>query len=210
MQELPAPAADTRAYSATPTPEIVTIGPACFMALRGTGSPSERIFYERIAALFATAQVLTDQYAASATPFPQAILEGLYWHDEAKHGFISIAEIFSKVPLAELEYRLLIRVPAFITTEIIARSTATAAQQGNSSASQIALFEYVEGPSVQMLHAGPFKYEEVTLQAIEDFMKAHDLRKGGLHHEIYLTDFTQVTSQENLQTILREPFAANS
>jgi len=210
MLNLNLPEVDARAYSAASTPEIVAIGPARFMALRGTGSPSERIFYERIAALFATAQALADQYAASATPLTGAILEGLYWHDEAKHGFIGIAEIFSKVPLAELEYRLLIRVPAFITAQAIAQSAATATQQGHQLASLIELFEYVEGPSVQMLHAGPFKYEEVTLQAIEDFMNAQRLRKGGLHHEIYLTDFTKVTSQENLQTILREPFATGN
>lgn len=210
MQDLTSTEVDARAYSATPAPALVTIGPARFMALRGTGSPSERIFYERIAALFTTAQVLTDQYAASATPFPRAILEGLYWHDEARHGFIGIAEIFNKVPLAELEYRLLIRVPAFITPPAVAQAAVTAAQQEHPLASKIELFEYVEGPSVQMLHVGPFKYEEVTLQAIEDFMGANHLQKGGLHHEIYLTDFTKVSSQENLQTILREPYAADN
>lgn len=207
MSELSLLEVNDRAYTATATPEIVTISPARFMALRGTGSPSEKMFYERIAALFATAQALENQYAASASPYAGAILEGLYWHDEVRHGFIGIAEIFSKVPLTELEYRLLIRLPAFITPQALAQAT-TAVQHKHPLASNIALFEYVEGPSVQMLHVGPFKYEEVTLQAIEDFMAANHLRKGGLHHEIYLTDFTKVTSQENLQTILREPYAA--
>jgi hypothetical protein len=42
-------------------------------------------------------------------------LECLYWYDGKKHGFVGISEIWSKVSLNELNYRLLIRVPEFIT-----------------------------------------------------------------------------------------------
>ena len=56
-----------------------------------------------------------------------------------------------------------------------------------------------------MLHKGPFIYEVETLEQLEQFAENHNLSKRGIHHEIYLVDFTAGGSQENLKTILREP-----
>lgn len=61
-----------------------------------------------------------------------------------------------------------------------------------------------EGKVVQMLHVGPFDKEPETLQKIDEFMMNHNLKRAGLHHEIYLSDFNK-TAPEKLKTILREP-----
>jgi hypothetical protein len=39
---------------------------------------------------------------------------------------------------------------------------------------------------------------------VDGFIKEKGLKRNGLHHEIYLSDFRK-TSPEKLRTILREP-----
>jgi hypothetical protein len=56
-----------------------------------------------------------------------------------------------------------------------------------------------------MLHEGPFIYEYKTLGELEAFAVRNQLVKRGVHHEIYLVDFTSGGPQDQLKTILREP-----
>jgi hypothetical protein len=55
-----------------------------------------------------------------------------------------------------------------------------------------------------MLHVGPYSTEPATLKQIGKFMEDHQLKRNGLHHEVYLSDFRK-TKPEKLKTILREP-----
>jgi hypothetical protein len=131
-------------------------------------------------------------------------LEGLWWFDEEKYPNKSIATSV-EVPRSEWEYRLLIRMPDFVTKKDLDKAVEAAIEKKNlSTAREIEFFELSEGKCVQMLHVGPFSKEPESLQQIGVFMNDNDFKRNGLHHEIYLSDFRK-TSPEKLKTILREP-----
>ena len=81
---------------------------------------------------------------------------------------------------------------------------AVAKKKGLTAARNVELFELTEGRCVQMMHVGPFSKELETLKVINTFCQEHNLKRNGLHHEIYLSDFRK-TPPEKLKTILREP-----
>jgi hypothetical protein len=65
-----------------------------------------------------------------------------------------------------------------------------------------------EGTSAQVLHIGPYDDETSTLSRLHhDYLPANNLRKTGLHHEIYLSD-PRRTDPARLKTILRQPVEA--
>ncbi len=129
-------------------------------------------------------------------------MEALYWHDE-KFGFINISEIFSKVSVSELEYRLLIRIPDYVTKKDVIKAIKTTAAQ-NKMADEVELFERSEGKYVQVLHLGAFENEGDSLTKMEDYIKPLKLIKAGQHHEIYLVNFTKEKESSKYVTILRE------
>jgi hypothetical protein len=191
-------------YTAPDYPEVINVEKANFVSLQAKGSFSEKIFYARIALLKQVVRLVIDIFKDSGQGFEQSVLEGLYWNDE-KYGKHTISRIFDTGPLNELNYRLMIRVPDYVTAQHIATAKEALAPYQWELSKGIGLFEYQEGKCVQMLHKGPFIYEYKTLEQLEEFAADNNLAKGGIHHEIYLVDFTTVDSQGHLETILREP-----
>jgi hypothetical protein len=206
-------------YSSKETPELIEIEKAKFISIHAKGSFTDEIFYDRIEALTRTAHAVKELFENSDQAFDVSVLEGLYWYDEKKYGPISISRIYDTFPLSELEYRLMIRMPEYITPKDIEKGKEAVASTQKALAAKAEFFELNEGKCAQMLHLGPFAYEVETLREVESFVKQNNLVKNGLHHEIYLVDFTKVNSpylpirkaqqvlgiQEGLRTILREP-----
>ncbi len=192
-------------YRAKPQPAMVEIGPANFLSIRGKGDPSSDQFAENIRAMYATAYAIKFAFKAQDKDFVVAKLEGLWWFDESKYSGLSAGESATGVPRSEWEYRLLIRLPDYITeAEVRKGIELVVTEKKLALAGQIEFFKMHEGPSVQMLHVGPFDTESVSLEKIVDFMKSNQLSRNGAHHEIYLSDFRK-TAPEKLKTILREP-----
>jgi hypothetical protein len=191
-------------YSAKTKPELVTIEKAHFISIQGKGDPSEQPFAERIQALYATAYTIKFIYKAQNSDFTVSKLEGLWWYDEDKFPGKTI-ETATEVPRSEWEYRLLIRMPEYVTEHDMKKAAATVkARKGIQLADEVTWITMTEGKSIQMLHVGPFSTEPETLKQIAAFAGANNLKKNGLHHEIYLSDFRR-TAPEKLKTILREP-----
>ena len=61
-----------------------------------------------------------------------------------------------------------------------------------------------EGRCIQTLHVGPYDQEINTTAKLMEYITISNLRLHGLHHEIYLNDFTKVTP-DRLKTIIRYP-----
>jgi hypothetical protein len=59
----------------------------------------------------------------------------------------------------------------------------------NKIAGEIGYFELTEGKIMQVLHKGPFEYEEVSLTKMQNYSEQLNLVKSGHHYEIYLFDF---------------------
>ena len=192
-------------YSSKEVPEFVDVEAAKFVSITAKGSFIDRIYYDRIEALKLTVNAVKRFYEDSQQAFDIPPMEALYWYDEKKYGTISISQLYESYPLSEIQYRLMFRVPEYVTAQDMVKAKKTVSEPYHELASHAEMFEYNEGRCVQMYHLGPFIYEGDTLRKLENFVDKNHLVKNGLHHEIYLVDFSKVKYQEGLRTILREP-----
>ena len=191
-------------YTAATHPELIDVENANFISILAKGSFTEEIFYERIALLKQAARSVIDFFNNTDQAFELSVLEGLYWNDE-KYGEHTISHVFDTGPLSELNYRLMIRLPEYVTAQHVAAAKDVLDPAQRALSEGIGFFEYQEGKCIQMLHQGPFIYEFETLGQLEQFAEENSFSKRGVHHEIYLVDFTTSGSQDHLKTILREP-----
>lgn len=192
-------------YTAKAKPELVDIGDASFISITGVGDPSAPAFTARIQALYPVAYGLKFQYKEQDKDFVVSKLEGLWWFDHNRYAGLSMADAPQVITRSEWAYRLLIRVPSYVTAATVsAISEQVAAKKGVPLAREVVFFQLQEGKCVQLLHVGPFDREPESLALLAQFMQERNLQHNGLHHEIYLSDFRK-TAPEKLRTILREP-----
>jgi hypothetical protein len=128
------------------------------------------------------------------TVFP---LEGIWWMDsDAWRG--------GALDKTKLRYKLMIRQPWFVTRDVADRALESARKKVPAELLALASFEsFTDGPSVQMLHVGPYDTEPETFAAMKDFMQARGLvRTERAHREIYLSDPRKVSPEKN-RTLLR-------
>jgi len=192
-------------YTAKTRPEVVHIEAANFISIAGKGDPSGSEFKERIEALYSTTYALKFAFKATNQDFVVAKLEGLWWFDETRFPNKTIKTASTDVPRNEWEFRLLIRLPEFVTSkDVNDAARAVLAKKGIQLTKEVEFYSMHEGLCVQMLHVGPYSTEPETLAIMGEFMDDNRHGKNGLHHEIYLSDFRK-TKPEKLKTILREP-----
>lgn len=192
-------------FTATKKPAIVEIEKANFISIRGKGDPSEKQFAERIETLYPVAYAIKFDSKAKNRDFVVSKLEGLWWFDENKFPGLSMDNTSVVVPRSEWEYRLLIRLPDFVSEKDFKSATDSVFQKsGNELIRTLEFFTLAEGKCIQILHVGPFSTEPETLRIIKNFSDENNLKRNGLHHEIYLSDFRK-TAPKKLRTILREP-----
>jgi hypothetical protein len=192
-------------YTAKSKPELVIIAPAHYLSIAGKGDPSSVEYTERIEALYSTAYALKFMSKANGKDFGVAKLEGLWWYDELQFKGVTMADAPLKIPRSEWCYRMLIRMPGFITAAQVQESIeAVIVKKRTLQPANVQLYPMEGGKAVQMLHTGPFEKEPETLLQLNAFMETHYLERDGRHHEIYLSDFRK-TAPEKLRTILREP-----
>lgn len=192
-------------FTAKTKPEVVQIDKAQFISICGKGDPSEKPFADRIEALYTTAYTIKFDCKTQGQDFVVSKLEGLWWFDETKYLSKSMTNTSIDIPRSEWEYRLLIRMPDFVSNkELVKARENVIAKKNIQLARQIEYFTMTEGKVVQMLHVGPFSTEPETLKQLATFIEINQFAKNGFHHEIYLSDFRK-TEPDKLKTILREP-----
>lgn len=191
-------------YTASATPQLMESEKASYISITGKGDPSSPLFATHIAALYAIAYKIKFACKNREQDFTVAKLEGLWWYDENQYPNLTIATA-TAVPRSEWAYRLLIRLPEYVSSADIhtARDTVLS-EKKLPCVADVSFFEMTEGTCVQMLHIGPFATETASLQQMSTFMSVHNLERNGPHHEIYLSDFRR-TAPEKLRTLLREP-----
>lgn len=205
MTKLDLTKTDKAYFTAKRKPEIVTIKTAQFISIVGKGDPSGADFAAHIEAMYSTAYTIKFAFKAKDKDFVVSKLEGLWWYDEVRYKNKSMDQASVDVPRSEWEYRLLIRMPGFVTKKDMDTAVKSVVTEKNITlAGKLEFFEMNEGKCVQMLHVGPFSTEPESLKEIFIFCKDNDLKRNGLHHEIYLSDFRR-TDESKLKTILREP-----
>jgi len=136
--------------------------------------------------------------------FVVAKLEGLWWVDSDKP--------YTEVPREEWRWKLLIRMPDFVTSEIVEKARLEVMKKkkkkmkdvGGGLLKEVKFEKMKEGKCVQILHIGPYSTEPETLAKMYEFMKDNGLVYNGPHHEIYLSD-PRRAPEEKLKMILRQP-----
>ena len=173
-----------------------------FFVVEGAGSPADEEFQARIGLLYALSYTIRMMPKSGWTPtdyqeytvFP---LEGVWRMDtDAWQG-----GAFDKT---KLRYKLMIRQPWFVTQDVVGRAMESARKKVPAELLERASFEtFTDGPSVQMLHVGPYDTEPETFAAMTAFMAERGLvRTEQMHREIYLSDPRRVSPEKN-RTLLR-------
>ena len=183
-------------------PGLIDVPEMKFFAVEGAGSPADEEFQARIGLLYALSYTIRMMPKSGWTPpdyqeytvFP---LEGVWWMDtDAWQG--------GALDKSKLKYRLMIRQPWFVTPDVAARAMESARKKVPADLLERASFEsFTDGPSVQMLHVGPYDTEPETFAAMNAFMAERGLvRPEQAHREIYLSDPRRVSPEKN-RTLLR-------
>lgn len=187
-------------YVTPKNPTTVSIGPAQYLAICGTGAPGGQGFQDRVAALYGMAYTIKmTRKLAGKGDYTVCKLEGQYWWDPPP------ADPLNGGPPEELQWRLIIRTPHFVGQDDLQDAAAKLLEKkGVALAHEVELFSLNEGDCVQLLHVGPYDDERRSVARMLEFVAADGLEVGGHHHEIYLSDPRRV-APERLRTILRLP-----
>ena len=183
-------------YVTPKNPALVRVGPARYLSVRGRGDPNGPGFGAAVGALYGVAFTIKMAKKAARKDYVVAKLEGLWWG--GRRGKLMIES-----PPSTWRWKVMIRVPTFVTASDVARAKRELLRRGKSGGT-VRLESLREGRVVQLLHVGPYDREHESLGRMEKFARAHGVRLAGRHHEIYLADPRRV-APARLRTILRRP-----
>lgn len=182
-------------YTAKNKPEIVNFGKVPYITISGKGEPSGKEFSEKAGAIYPAAYGIKKICKKSQMDFGVPKLEGLWWVDDKRPAL--------EVPRSEWRWKLLIRMPDFVSEEMVAEAVSAADKKSPFIGS--IFYEIInEGDIVSILHTGPYVNEPETIRLMDEFIEQRRLSRNGLHHEIYISDPNK-TAPEKLKTILRQP-----
>ncbi len=188
-------------------PQIVTVPPANYIAVRGIGDPNDGTgaYQQAIGVLYALAYTLKMSYKTGYRiqgfyDYVVPPLEGFWWQENTKGIDYSRKDAFHWISV--------IRLPDFITREDFAWAVETASRKKKLDCSKADFLTIDEGLCVQILHLGPFDSEPASIVKMDAFLSENgyetDLTLQRLHHEIYLSDARKVPP-EKWKTVIRHP-----
>lgn len=189
-------------YLAKAVPAAIERPPMNYFVVDGAGSPADEEFQAVVGLLYTLSYTIRMMPKSGWTPpdyreytvFP---LEGLWRMDtDAWKPGVGLDK-------SKLKYRLMIRQPWFVTTEVVDRARKSALKKVSAELLDRASFETMtDGLSVQMLHVGPYDTEPETFAAMNEFMTARGLKRTEqVHREIYLSDPRRVAPEKNRTTL---------
>jgi hypothetical protein len=185
-------------YAMATAPTLLRTGPGRYLTVSGSGSPEGDEFKRKLGALYGSAYTIKFARKKRRQDFKVGMLEGLWWTKGGGSDFLSASK-------DEWRWKLLIRVPEFVTARDLADAlVALRAKRG--AVEDVRLETLREGRVVQMLHVGAYADEPRSIDAMDEFVRAKRMHYRGAHHEIYLSDPRRVPPSR-LRTILRHPVA---
>lgn len=188
-------------------PQIVTVPPMHYIAVRGEGDPNEEggAYKAAIGVLYAVAYTIKmskmgDHRMEGYYDFVVPPLEGLWWQDGV--------EGFDYTDKSTFQWISVIRLPDFVTRADFDWAVAEATRKKKLDCSAAELLTIDEGECVQMMHLGPFDDEPATVAIMDEYLAANgyenDFSDTRLHHEIYLSDARKAVP-EKWKTVIRHP-----
>ena len=187
-------APSSRDFSLVDVPEL------SYLMVDGHGDPNTAPEYvQAIEALYSVAYPLKFMSKKIlGRDYGVAPLEGLWWSKDMT--------AFMDGRKDDWDWTMMILQPDWITADMVANMRAEAqGKKDNPALAGLRLERLTEGPSLQILHIGPYAAEGPTLLRLhQDYMPEHGFTYNGKHHEIYLGD-PRKTAPDKLRTILRQP-----
>ena len=188
-------------------PEIVTVPPMNYIAVRGEGDPNQEggAYKAAIGVLYAVAYTikmskLGDHRIEGYFDFVVPPLEGFWWQDGA--------EGFDYADKSTFHWISVIRMPDFVTRTDFDWAVQEAARKKKLDCSAAEFLTIHEGACVQIMHIGPFDDEPATVALMDEYLAANgyenDFSGTRLHHEIYLSD-ARKTAPDQWKTVIRHP-----
>lgn len=185
--------------------EVITVPEMSYLTVSGQGAPAGTAFQEAIAALYPVAYAISMSYKREDVHIPHFYrfvvppLEGLWTSQTAPK---------ANEPLRkeELIWKIMIRIPEFVTQEIVEWAKKETALKKKQDFSQVKYEKIKDGLCIQAMHKGSFDSEAETFTVMEKFAveEGYELIHKEFHHrEIYLSDFRK-TAPEKLKTVLRQ------
>lgn len=195
------------------TPELVSVPPMTFVAVRGEGDPNVEggAYKEAVGVLYAIAYTIKmskmgDHRIDGYYDFVVPPLEGFWWQPGVEG--VDFAH------KATFHWIAAIRLPDFVTPEEFAWAQMEAARKKRLDTTAAELLTIDEGLCAQIMHLGPYDDEPATVALLDAFIAEQglendmsDTETGRYHHEIYLSD-PRRTAPEKLKTVLRHPVRA--
>ena len=187
-------------YGVKTKPCFVDVPAQKYIIVSGNGNPNDEIFSDKVAALFSMAYKIKMAYKALAeksneiTDYTVYPLEGIW----------SMASEKEYLVKEELQYRIMIRQPDFITREMFDNTLAVVKVRKNIPYLTDISFETIcDGRCVQVLHRGAFDDEPASFEIMDRYCMEHGYKRMGKEHrEIYLNNANRA-EKANLKTILR-------
>ena len=194
-------------YLAKNKPQIVTVPPMNYIAVRGTGDPNEErgAYKTAIAVLYAVSYTikmskLGDHRIDGYYDFVVPPLEGFWWQDGVQG-----VDYTSK---SSFHWISVIRLPDFVTQEDFEWAVAEATRKKKLDCSIAEFMTIDEGKCVQIMHIGPYDDEPATVAVMDQYLGANgyenDFSLTRMHHEIYLSDARKI-APEKWKTVIRHP-----
>jgi hypothetical protein len=166
----------------------------------GLGPGDSPAFQEAMQTLYGVSYTLKFMSKLSKTDpvdYPVMALEGLWWVEGGE---------FSFERKDNWAYTVMILQPDHITPEMFAEALSQLRKKkGDQPAfARLRLEAFHEGPSIQIMHVGPYAAEAASIEKMDAFARENGYQMHGKHHEIYLGNPLRA-QPEKLKTILRHP-----
>jgi len=187
-------------YGVNTKPCVLDVLAQKYIIVSGAGNPNDKIFSDKVAALFSLAYKIKTTYKALAEKSNGIIdymvypLEGIWSKASEKENLVK----------EELQYRIMIRQPDFITNEIFAHVVeAVKRKKDNPYLTEVSFETICDGRCIQVLHKGAFDDEPMSFKIMDQYGMEHGYKRiGKKHREIYLNNANRI-EKANLKTILR-------
>ena len=194
-------------YLPKAVPQLVSLPPMQYLAVRGKGDPNEEggVYQQAIGLLYGVAYTLKmcrkagyeiDGYFDYVVP----PLEGFWYQEGADDIDFAHKDAFCWISV--------IRVPDFVTRADFDWAVAEATRKKKQDFSAVEFLTVDEGLCVQMLHIGAYDDEPASVARMDAFLAqnncVNDFSAERMHHEIYLSD-PRKTLPEKRKTVLRHP-----
>ncbi|XVV16428.1 GyrI-like domain-containing protein [Actinoplanes sp. CA-131856] len=165
-------------FTAKATPAFVDVPALPYLMVDGAGDPNGAGYEDAVQRLYRTAYRVRAVFKARGEVYSVPPLEGLWTGVGDGLGDRS-----------GWKWTMMLLQPPGATADMI-------------EAPGVRLETFEEGPSVQVLHVGPYREETEAIHRLLAFAGEHGREVTGRHHEIYLSD-PRRTAGEKLKTILR-------